>query len=68
MKCVPDQEIKMENKKAATSQMGSLRRLRLLAFDVTVMFLGRKPPWLSTTSRCWYIVHLQLSMTALGIS
>ena len=36
---------------AATSQMASLRRLRLLAFDVMVMFAGKKPPWLSATSR-----------------
>ena len=35
----------------ATSQMASLRRLRLLAFDVIVMFPGKKPPWLSATSR-----------------
>ena len=36
---------------AATSQMACLRRLRLLAFDVMVMFPGKKPPWLSATSR-----------------
>ena len=36
---------------AATSQMASLRRLRLLAFYVMLIFPGKKPPRLSATSR-----------------
>ena len=53
---------------AAMSQMASLRRLILLAFDVAVIFPGKKPLWPLATSRGGYIVHLQLSMTALAIS
>ena len=53
---------------AATSQIASLRRLRFLAFDVAVILPGKKPLWLLAASRRRYIVHLQLSLTALLIS
>ena len=43
----PDPSVEMRLTSDATSQTASLLRVKLVAMEVTVMFPGRKPPWLS---------------------
>ena len=43
----PDPSVEMRLTSDATFQTASLLRVKLVAMEVTVMFPGRKPPWLS---------------------